>query len=365
MVKVKDVTQYLEEIAPLSLQESYDNAGLIVGNPNVAVTGVLVCLDSVEATVEEAKRLGANLIIAHHPIVFKGLKRLNGSNYVERTVIKAIQNDIAIYAIHTNLDSVPNGVNSIIAHKLGLKNVRVLSPQESGMKKLVSFCPPNHTNGVLEALFNAGAGEIGNYSHCSFSNVGEGTFKPNQGANPFLGEVGQLHADKEMKIEVIFSNHLKNPVIAALKKAHPYEEVAYEIYQLENANSDIGFGAIGDLEMDTDTLGFLGDIKRVMKAGVVKYTSIQKTTIKRVAICGGSGSFLLSAAKNAGAELFLTSDFKYHEFFDAENQIVIADIGHYESEQYTSTLIADFLTQKFSTFAVRVSEINTNPVNYL
>jgi len=365
MVRIKDVTRYLESIAPLALQESYDNAGLIVGDSNTEVTKVLVCLDSVEDTIDEAVRLGANLIVAHHPIVFSGLKRFNGSNYVERTVIKAIKNDIAIYAIHTNLDNVPNGVNSIIAKKLGLKNVRILSPKKKGLQKLVTFCPEASLESVKRAIYNAGSGEIGNYSNCSFSVSGTGTFKANNDAQPFVGEIGEVHSENETRIEVVFPSHLQSQVVNALRKAHPYEEVAYDVYSLENTNQYIGSGVIGEVENPTEILAFLRIIKETMKAGMVRYTNIKKTQLNTVAICGGSGSFLLSEAKMAGADLFLTSDFKYHEFFDAENQIVIADIGHYESEQYTKELLADFLRQKFSTFAVRISEINTNPVNYL
>ena len=365
MVKIKDVTSYLESIAPLSLQESYDNAGLIVGDPNAEVSGVLVCLDSVEESIDEAIKHGANLIVAHHPIVFRGLKKFNGKNYVERTVIKAIKNDIAIYAIHTNLDNVPNGVNSIIAKKLGLKNIKVLVPSNEGLKKLVTFIPEAHVEKVRMAMLDAGAGKIGNYSHCSFSSTGNGTFKANEGANPFVGKIGEIHNEKESRVEVVFPNHIQANVLSALKSTHPYEEVAYDIYSLDNTNPEIGAGAIGELENPVPSKKFLQEIKDTMKAGVVRFTDIHKKEIKTVAICGGSGSFLLSAAKRAKADLFLTSDFKYHEFFDAENQIIIADIGHYESEQYTKELLADFLTQKFSTFAVRISEINTNPVNYL
>ena len=365
MAIIKDITSYLESIAPLSLQENYDNAGLIVGDPNTEVTGVLVCLDSVEESIDEAIKLGANLIVAHHPIVFKGLKRFNGSNYVERTVIKAIKNDIAIYTIHTNLDNVPNGVNSIIAKKLGLKNVRVLSPVSEGLKKLVTFVPELHVEKVRIALLDAGAGQIGNYSHCSFSSTGNGTFMANEGANPFVGKIGELHTEKESRVEVVFFAHNQEQVLSALFDSHPYEEVAYDIYSLDNVNPEIGAGAIGELENPIEINSFLQHIKETMQAEVVRFTHPHKNQIKRVAICGGSGSFLLSAAKRAKADLFLTSDFKYHEFFDAENQIIIADIGHYESEQYTKVLLADFLTQKFSTFAVRISEINTNPVNYL
>ena len=365
MVKIEDVTAFLESIAPISLQEGYDNSGLIVGDQNNVVTGVLVCLDSIEATIKEAISVGANLIVAHHPIVFKGLKKFNGSNYVERTVIEAIKNDISIYAIHTNLDNVPNGVNSIIAKKLGVTNTRILSPKSESLKKIVVFCPETHKDQVLEAVFNSGAGSIGNYSNCSFSSSGVGTFKANEQAKPFLGKVGELHKENEVRMEFIFPSHIENAVVSSLKQSHPYEEVAYDIYSLENSNQNIGSGVIGELKNPIDKMAFLKQIKETMKAGIVRYTDSHKKEIKTVAICGGSGSFLLSRAKRAGADLFLTSDFKYHEFFDSENEIVIADIGHYESEQYTKELLADYLRQKFSTFAIRISEINTNPVNYL
>lgn len=365
MIKVKDITDYLGDYAPLPLQAGYDNAGLIVGDPEMEVKGILVCLDSIEQTIEEAIKTGCNVVVAHHPIVFKGLKRINGANYVEKTIIKAIKNDVAIYAIHTNLDSVKHGVNAKIAEKLGVQNIQILDPVKAGLKKLVTFVPEKSLSKVREGLFSSGAGKIGDYSECSFSQTGEGTFTANLGAEPFVGKVGQPHAESELRLEVIVPNHLISGVVGRLKKDHPYEEVAYDIYDLNNENPDVGYGVVGELPAEEETLSFLNRVKVNMKAGVVRYTTIHKPSIKRVAICGGSGSFLLGAAKRRGAEVFITSDFKYHEFFDAENQIVIADIGHYESERYTSELIADYLTQKFSTFAVRISEVNTNPVNYL
>ena len=365
MTLIKDIIRYLEEIAPASLQESYDNAGLIVGDHETQVTGVVVCLDSVEDTVDEAISLGANLIVAHHPIVFKGLKRFNGKNYVERTIIKAIKNDIAIYAIHTNIDSVLGGVSGKIAEKLGVKNCEILSPKTNRLLKLETYVPVNQVELVKNAMFEAGAGNVDNYANCSFMTEGKGTFKAKKSATPYVGEIGKDHTEAEIKIEVIFNRDKKNRVLDALLSSHPYEEVAYNILSLENVNRNEGLGVVGELVDEMNVLEFLEIIKSKMKAGVVRYTQPPKSTIKRVAICGGSGSFLLSEAKKMDADLFLTSDFKYHEFFDAENQIVIADIGHYESEQYTSELIYDFLTQKFSTFAVRISVINTNPVNYL
>lgn len=365
MTKIKEVASFLDGIAPKSLQESYDNAGLIVGDFEAEVSGILVCLDSVEETIAEAVRVGANLIVAHHPIVFKGLKRFNGSSYVERTIIKAIQNNMAIYATHTNLDSVENGVSWKIAEKLGVKNVRVLSPKKGRLLKLETFVPDADAAAVMDAVFKAGAGAVENYSECSFSTKGEGTFLGNKKANPKVGMVGKRHTECETKIECVFTVDDKSAIVSALKKAHPYETVAYYLFNLENTHPTQGLGVVGELAEEEEVMKFLGKIKKEMHAGVVRYTHPVKPKVKRIAICGGSGSFLLSAAKKAGADLFLTSDFKYHEFFDAENELVIADIGHYEGEQYTSELLYDLLTQKFSTFAVRISAINTNPVNYL
>lgn len=365
MAKIKEVVSFLEGLAPSSLQEGYDNAGLIVGSFNEEVTGVLVCLDSVEETIEEAINEGCNLIVAHHPIVFNGLKRFNGTNYVERTVIKAIQNKIAIYATHTNLDSVKDGVSWKIAEKLGLQNVRVLSPKGQRLFKLETYVPKDHVESVLNAMFNAGAGRIENYSECSFTQKGVGSFNGNDDANPFVGTKGERHLEEEVKVEVVVGVDEKFKVIGALNEAHPYESVAYYLLAVENAHPTQGLGVIGELSEESEAIAFLGHIKEVMQAGMVRYTNPVKTNVKRVAVCGGSGSFLLSTAKKAGADIFLTADFKYHEFFDAEKQIVIADIGHYESEQYTSELLSEKLSQKFSTFAVRISAINTNPVNYL
>ena len=258
---IKDITLYLESIAPAHLQESYDNAGLIVGHPDTEVTGVLTSLDCTEEIIEEAKARGCNLVVAHHPIVFRGLKRFNGANYVERTVIKAIKEDVAIYAIHTNLDNVRHrGVNERIAQRLGLKDLRLLSPKD--------------------------------------------------------------------------------------------EEGA------------VGSGMVGELPEPLAETDFLRHLKARMDVAVVKHTPLLGDPVRTVALCGGSGGFLLGAAKKAGAQVFVTADYKYHEYFDADGEIVICDIGHYESEQFTTQLLAELLMEKFPTFAVLCTERNTNPVRY-
>ncbi len=364
-MKIKELSQYLENIAPLNYQESYDNAGLIVGNGNAQISGVLITLDVTEDIVNEAIQKNANLIIAHHPIVFKGLKRFNGSNYVERTVILAIKNDIAIYAAHTNLDNVANGVNAQIAKKLNLKNCRILVPKSHLLRKLVSYVPEKYVDTVRQALFSAGAGQIGDYDNCSFSSKGEGTFRANENANPFVGKANELHKEPEIKIETIFPSRLKSKIIAALIAAHPYEEVAYDIFVLENKDLDIGSGMIGELESPIEPPIFLQNIKEKFNAKGIRYTNFCNRPIRKVAFCGGSGSFLLKNAIHAGADIFITGDFTYHSFFDAEGKIIIADIGHYESEQFTKELFYEIITEKFSTFACYLSEINTNPINYL
>jgi len=364
-MKIKEVTDYIESIAPLAYQESYDNAGYICGNAEAEVKAVLICLDSTEEVVDEALKTGANLIIAHHPIVFSGIKKITGKNYIERVLIKAIKNDITIYAAHTNLDNVFNGVNSKIAQKLGLVNSKILAPISGNLKKLITFCPQKQADQVRNALFEVGAGNIGNYDECSFNTLGTGTFRGGDNSNPFVGEKGKQHQEQEVKIEIIFPAHIQNKLINTLLKAHPYEEVAYDIIPLDNTNHLTGAGLIGELAQEMDEMSFLKHIKVQMQANGIRYTKLLGKKVKKVAVCGGSGSFLLKNAINAGADIFITADFKYHQFFDAENRIIIADIGHFESEQYTNELFYEILSKKITTFAVHLSKINTNPINYL
>ncbi len=361
---VREITSYLESLAPLSLQESYDNCGLITGSPQDEVTGVLVSLDCTEEVVDEAVRLGLSMIVSHHPIVFRGLKKFNGKNYVERTVINAIRNNIAIYAIHTNFDNYLHGVNAEIGERLGLKDLRILAPKSEILSKLVCYVPHNYSERVLDEMFSAGAGKIGNYGECSFQMEGTGTFYPMEGANPAEGEVGKRSEVSEKRVEVLVDAHRGPQVIAAMKAAHPYEEVAYELYPLLNENQTVGSGMIGRLEESVSELDFLAFVKETFHCGSIRHTHLLGRPVETVAFCGGAGSFLLSQAKRQGADVFITGDFKYHEFFDAENQIVIADIGHFESEQFTSQRLAGLLTKKFPKFAVRLTEVVTNPINY-
>lgn len=360
-----EVISALETLAPPALQESYDNSGLLVGNAKTKVTGVLVCIDVTEEIINEAARRKCNLVISHHPLIFSSLKRLTGKNYVERCVIKAIEKGIAIYAIHTNLDNVLHGVNQKFAEKLGLNDTKILRPLAGRLKKLVTFCPLKNSEKVRQALFNAGAGRIGNYDECSFNLEGTGTFRGSENTNPFVGKKGVQHREQEERIETIFESHLQSRIVAALLSAHPYEEVAYDIYPLDNLHPNVGAGLVGNLKKPMSEMAFLKMVKKNMKAGSVRYTSLLGKNVSRVAVCGGSGSFLLDDAIMSKADVFVTADFKYHQFFNAEGKIVIADIGHYESEQFTTQILSDFLNRNFSTFAVRLAETGTNPVSYL
>lgn len=363
-MKIKEVVECLENFAHKNLQEDYDNAGLLTGSVDDDCSGILTTLDVTEEIVDEAQRKNCNLIVAHHPIIFKGIKKLNGKNYVERIIIAAIKNNIAIYAIHTNLDNVLKGVNMKIADKLNLQNLRVLSPRENTLKKLVTFSPEESAEQVRNALFKAGAGMIGNYSECSYNADGLGTFKAAEGAEPYIGKVGERHTGKEIRIEVIFPGHLQFSIVENLKKIHPYEEVAYDIYPLNNTRNDIGSGVIGDLPDPISEEEILSQLKTAFGLQVIRHTALLHKKIKRIALCGGAGSFLISNAKASGADAYITADVKYHEFFDADGTIFLADIGHYESEQFTIALLAEILQQKFHNFAVLKTEVNTNPVKY-
>jgi dinuclear metal center YbgI/SA1388 family protein len=365
MSTIKEVVIALEKLAPPALQEHYDNSGLLIGSEQKKVSGVLLCIDVTEEIIDEAVRRKCNMIVSHHPLVFSALKRITGKNYVERCVIKAIEKGIAVYAIHTNLDNVLTGVNKKICNKLGLTNTRILKPMAGQLKKLVTFCPLKHSDKVRQALFDAGAGRIGNYDECSFNLQGTGTFRGSESTNPFVGKKGVQHREQEERIETIFESFRQSEIMNALFKAHPYEEVAYDIYPLDNVHRNIGAGMVGDLKKPLSEATFLNAVKKSMKAGMVRHTKLRGKSVRRVAVCGGSGSFLLKEAILAGVDMFVTADFKYHQFFDAEGKTVIADIGHYESEQFTTEILRDFLSDNFSTFAVRLAETVTNPIKYL
>ena len=363
-MKIKDFTNFLEHIAPLSLQEDYDNSGLILGNYNDDVKGILVTLDCTEEIVDEAINSNCNLIVSHHPLIFQGLKKLSVNNYIQRTVIKAIKNNVAVYSMHTNLDNIILGVNSKICDRLNLVNCKILLPKKNSLRHLVFYSPLSHSLKIKEKLFSCGAGHLGAYSECSFSSEGIGSYKPLDNSNPFLGKKKQLHNQPEDRIEMLFPSNIEGKVIAALKKAHPYEEVAYQIYNIENTYHNIGSGMIGELKFPQKSADFLNDLKLKMKTNCIRYTITNKNKVSKVAVCGGSGKFLLKHAIKEKADIYISSDFKYHDFFEGENDIIIADIGHYESEQFTKELIYDLLIEKFPKFAVQISKHNTNPINY-
>ncbi|WP_299821921.1 Nif3-like dinuclear metal center hexameric protein [uncultured Pontibacter sp.] len=364
ITRVKDVTDHLEQLAPLRYQESYDNAGLLTGNPNDEVRSVLIALDCTEEVVDDAIAKGCNLIVAHHPIIFKGLKSLTGKNYVERTIIKAIQNNIAIYASHTNLDSVVDGVNTKIADKLDLQKQRILVNKPQTLMQLVTFVPVGQTEQVLAALHQAGAGNIGQYSDCSFSTTGTGRFTPSELANPTIGGANKPEQVQENRIEVIFPAYLQGKIMAALQAAHPYEEVAHYLYNLENQNQEVGIGIIGELREAMHEEEFLAYLKEKMELQGLRYTTVGNRSIKKVAVCGGAGSFLIKDALRQGADALVTGDLKYHEFFDAEGRMMLADIGHYESEVFTKEIFYDTISKKFANFAVYLTKVNTNPIRY-
>ncbi len=362
---VQDVIHHLEELAPLAYAEDFDNVGLLVGNKNTEVSGILVTLDTLESVIDEAITNKCNLVVSFHPIIFSGLKKLTGKTYVERVVMKALKHDIAIFAIHTALDNAFNGVNDMICERLGLINTKILIPQNETIKKLTTYVPISEVEELREALFTAGAGSIGNYENCSFNIEGYGTYKGNDESSPTKGQKGEFEKEKETQISITFPKHVQSQVLETLFKVHSYEEVAYEVTTLENKNQHIGMGMIGELPNALNIKLFLKDVKHKMKTPCIRHSELCKTNIKKVAVLGGSGSFAISAAKAAGADAFITADLKYHDFFQAENSIVLIDVGHYESEQYTKNLIASYLTKKITNFAIILSTSDTNPVKYL
>lgn len=363
-MKVKDISDLIESIAPPQFQENYDNAGLIVGHPDDEISGVMLSLDVTEEVIDEAIRNNCNMILAHHPIIFKGLKRLNGSNYVERTVISAIKKGVAIYAAHTNLDNVlMNGVNQKFASKLGLSSVKILQPKLGILSKIQVYVPVSHIDLVRETMFAAGAGQIGKYSECGFEVEGLGSFKPGADAVPFSGLQGIRETSQELKFEVLVHNHLISKVIKAMLSVHPYAEVAHEIIGLSNEDPYTGSGVIGELESEMTEQDFLALLKEKLSLKSIRHTATGRK-IKKVALCGGSGSFLIGTARRAGADAYVTGDIKYHEYFDAENDLTLCDIGHYESEISTLEIFYDKIKEKLPNFAVIFCQLTTNPIHY-
>ena len=371
-MKVKHIIELLEELSPLSYSEGFDNTGLLVGNQETDITGILVTLDTLEGVVDEAIAKDCNLIVSFHPIIFSGLKKLTGETYVERVVQKAIGHNIAIFSNHTALDNSWNGVNAAICDRLNLQNRKILLPKKGTIKKLLTYVPTNAAESVRKALWEAGAGNIGNYENCSFNVNGHGSFKGNDDSDPTVGSRGKLHFGEEVEVGMTFAKHLEKKILTALFSAHPYEEVAYEITTLDNLNQGIGMGMVGELPIPISETDFLESLKKTMNTDCVRYSTLRGGDVKKVAVLGGSGSFAIEAAIAAKADVFVSADFKYHDFFRAEGKIVLADIGHYESEQFTKELLYSFLKKKLINFApslpkgkVMISETNTNPISYL
>ncbi|MFV8353521.1 Nif3-like dinuclear metal center hexameric protein [Flavobacterium sp. XS2P14] len=364
-MKIKEIIAILEQMAPLAYAEDFDNVGLLVGDQESDATGILVCHDALENIIDEAIAKNCNLVVCFHPILFSGLKKITGKNYVERAIIKAIKNDIVIYAVHTALDNHQEGVNKIFSDALGLINTRILIPKEHFIRKLVTYTIPENAEIVRNALFDAGAGTIGNYENCSFNSNGIGTYRGNEQSNPEIGERFEFVQANEIKIEVTFEKHLENKILKALFKSHLYEEVAYELYNLENKHQNIGLGMIGELQNPMKEKDFLLYVKEKMHCGGIRHSNFIGKEIKKVAVLGGAGSFAIKNAIQAGADAYLTADLKYHQFYEAENQLLLADIGHFESERYTKNYIVEYLRKKILNFAVILSEENSNPVKYL
>ncbi len=365
MIKIKDIIREIEHYAPLPLQEGFDNAGVQVGDVNQLATGALLCLDVTEETLDEAIEQGCNLVISHHPLAFKAFKSLTGSSYIERCMIKACKYDLVIYAAHTNLDNVAGGVNYRLAELIGLRNVRILSPQKDALLKLVTFVPEDYAEIMRNTLFNAGAGCIGNYDSCSYNLHGEGTFRAGEGCEPFCGEIGKLHTEKETRVEVVLPAFKKASVTRALLSVHPYEEPAFDFYPLSNVWEQAGSGVVGELPEEEDEESFLLRVKDLFDVGCVKHSRFTGRPIREVAICGGSGAFLIKDAIAYGADIFITGEAKYNDFYDVEDRILLAVIGHYESEICTKDIFYNIISKKFPTFAVHFSNVDSNPVKYL
>lgn len=364
-MKIKEIIKEIEDFAPLSLQDSFDNSGLQIGNTNQILSGVLLCLDVTEDVIEEAIELECNLIISHHPLLFKPLKSITGRTYIERCVLKACKHDLVIYAAHTNLDNANRGVNFRIAEKLGLQNIRILSPKSNYLLKLITFVPKEHADSVRNALFNAGSGHIGNYDSCSYNIQGEGSFRAGENTNPFCGEKGELHFEEEIRIETILPVFKKQSVLRALLATHPYEEPAYDFYSLANDYDQAGSGIVGELPFPEDEMTFLQRLKTIFQVDTLKHSPLCNREIREVALCGGSGAFLIPDAIAFGADVFITGEAKYNDYYDVEDKILLATIGHYESEICTKEIFFDIITKKITNFAIHFSNTNINPVNYL
>lgn len=363
-MRAGEIVDIIESFAPSGIQEEWDNSGMITGDPETEVNAALICLDITEKVMDEAMELGCNMIISHHPLVFSGLKKFSGTDPVSRMVRRAIRDKLVIFSAHTNLDQVPGGISGAMADRIGLKEKKILVPRQGDLVKLTTFIPEGHFSIVSESVFQAGAGHIGNYDSCGFSVSGSGSFRAGQGADPYAGKVGELHHEAEKRFETIFPKHLGKRVISALIKAHPYEEVAYDLYPVKNVNTALGLGIVGVLDRGIAGRDFLQLIKERFATGCIRHSELPEKPVKKVAVMGGSGIDYLPHALNSGADAFITADIKYHHFFNADGNILLMDIGHYESEQLAREVLNDLILKKITNFAVHLSKTSTNPIKY-
>ncbi|WP_029903704.1 Nif3-like dinuclear metal center hexameric protein [Prevotella sp. 10(H)] len=364
-MKIKEILHAIEQLAPVPLQESYDNSGVQVGDINQEAKGAVVCIDVTEAVMDEAVALGCNLIISHHPLAFRAFKSLTGKNYVERCMMKACKHDIVVYAAHTNLDNAYQGINYYLAEMLNLQHVRILEPQRGKLLKLVTFVPHSHAELVRNTLFNAGAGNIGNYDSCSYNVSGEGTFRAGEEANPFTGDIGELHTEPEVRIEMILPTYKQADVQRSLIAVHPYEEPAYDFYVLENTWAQAGSGIVGTLPEESDEEDFLYLLKDTFHLKTILHSALRGKPVRDVAICSGGGAFLIPKAISYSADVFITGEAKYNDYYDVEDKILLATVGHYESEIFTKNIFFDIISKKYPNFTVYMSGFDVNPVNYL
>ena len=361
------ISEFIRQLSTkirFSYAEDFDNVGLLCGRPEQELRGVLVCHDALESVVQEAIEKGCNCIVAFHPIIFSGLKSITGKSYVERAVMLALENKIAIIAVHTAWDNDFYGVNHGIAKALGLRHLQVLIPKKDALSQLRFFVPVEAAEQVRSAIFATGAGTIGQYADCSFNIHGTGTFLPLEKASPAYGEVGTWEQVSEMEVQILVENWQLPAAIQAMKDAHPYEEVAYYVTSLRNENHHAGLGQFGLLDEEMSAQEFLSECRAVFDVPVIRTSSHFTGRIRKVAVLGGSGASGISAAKKLGCDAYVSSDFKYHDFFQGDENFLLADVGHFESERFVSQQLADVISNILPTFAVLKSETKTNPVNY-
>jgi dinuclear metal center YbgI/SA1388 family protein len=361
---LQHILNELESLAPPEYQEEWDNSGLLLGSPAREITGIIVSLDTTMEVLHEAISNHCNLIVSHHPFIFQGIRKITPDLPAYHLLRRLIQEDIAVYALHTSLDNSWMGINQYLGQKLGLMNTSILAPKRDSLKKLVVFCPVDHAEKVRNALFEAGAGHIGNYDCCSYNSSGQGSFRASEKANPFVGKRKVIHFEPEIRIEVIFPSAREKPLIDSMRAAHPYEEVAFDLYPLTNSFDRAGSGIVGFLEKPMSEQRFIRIVKSLVGLNSIRHSAFLGRKIRKVAISSGAGGFLIPDVIRSEADIFLTSDLKYHQFQEPGGKLLLMDIGHYESESFMKEMIRAFLIEKFPNFAVLVSATETNPVKY-